>query len=247
MELVAGEAYTTKELSTRTWLDFEQLFSQGGGWDFCACMLTQRGCHLPEREFPARAERKLRNHQEKRELVGQDLAHGILVYLGADPVGWCQYGPVEELPVPGLAGQDRRNILHACDPTSQWRIPCFVTHKKHRGRDVASTALAAALDSIQRRGGGWVEATPIAMAYQHLDQLARELRRKYGPQAPEVKSYLERRPWPETHVDGIGPVKAMRRTFGNVSAVGTVSMFERQGFTPVKLVTDTHVLMRKHL
>jgi hypothetical protein len=147
----APEVYTTKELSTRTWPEFERLFSQGGGWDFCACMLTQRGCHLSEREFPTRAEREIRNHREKQQLVDQGRAHGILVDIGAEPVGRCEYGPVEELPIPGLAGPDRRNILRACDSTSQWRIPCFVTHKKHCGRGVASTALAAALDS----SGAW--------------------------------------------------------------------------------------------
>jgi GNAT superfamily N-acetyltransferase len=194
-----------------------------------------------------RAERTIRNHQEKQQLVDQGRAHGILVYTDAEPVGWCQYGPVEELPIPGLAGPDRRNILRACDPTSQWRIPCFVTHKKHRGRGVASKALAAVLDSIRRHGGGWVEATPIAMVHQYLDQRARELRRTYGPRSPEVTRYLETRAWPETYVRGIGPVKAMRGSFGNVSAVGTVSMFERHGFTAVKLIADTHVLMRKHL
>jgi hypothetical protein len=85
------------------------------------------------------------------------------------------------------------------------------------------------------------------VAHQYLDQRARELRRTYGPQSPEVKRYLETRPWPETYVQGIGPVKAMRGSFGNVSTVGTVSMFERQGFTAVELIDDSHLLMRKHL
>ena len=239
--------YTTKELSPQTWPDFERLFSQGGGWDFCACMLTQRGCHLSEREYPSRAERGTRNLQEKQQLVEQGHAHGILVYTGEEPIGWCQYGPVDELPIPGLADPTRRNLLRAHDPSSQWRIPCFVTHKKHRGRGVASTALAAALESIRRQGGGWIEATPIAMAHQHFDQRARQLRQTYGPRSPQLVDYLDQRPWPETDIQGIGPVKAARGTFGNVSTVGTVSMFEREGFTAVKLIADTHVLMRRHL
>lgn len=53
-------AYTTKELSPRIWPDFERLSSQGGVWDFCACMLTQRGCPLSER-LAHPAERKVRN------------------------------------------------------------------------------------------------------------------------------------------------------------------------------------------
>lgn len=33
----------TKELSKRTWADFERLFSQGNGWDFCWCLAYQFG------------------------------------------------------------------------------------------------------------------------------------------------------------------------------------------------------------
>lgn len=239
--------YTTRELSSRTWADFERLFTQGGGWDFCACMLNQRGCHLSEREYPNRADRGPRNLQEKRQLVEQGRAHGILVYAGDESVGWCQYGPIEELPVPDLADPSRRKILRAHDPTSQWRLPCFVTHKKHRGKGVASTALKTALESIRRQGGGWVEATPIAMAHQPIDQRALELRRAHGPRSPELTKYLNERSWPETYIQGIGPVKAARGTFGNVSTAGTISMFEREGFTAEKLIGATNVLMRRHL
>lgn len=85
----------------RTWSDFERLFTQGNGWDFCACMLFQRGCHLPKSKFPTRADHQVRNLAEKKRLVQQGRAHGILVYADGEPVGWCQYGPVDELPVPG--------------------------------------------------------------------------------------------------------------------------------------------------
>lgn len=86
----------------RTWPDVERLFTPGHGWDFCACMLFQRGCHLPKSKFPTRADHQVRNLAEKKRLVQQGRAHGILVYADGEPVGWCQYGPVDELPVPGL-------------------------------------------------------------------------------------------------------------------------------------------------
>ena len=41
--MTANPPYKTRELSPETWPAFERLFSQGGGWDFCGCMLFQGG------------------------------------------------------------------------------------------------------------------------------------------------------------------------------------------------------------
>ncbi|MBO0879765.1 MAG: hypothetical protein J2P17_05220 [Mycobacterium sp.] len=236
-------AYATKELSRRTWPDFERLFSQGGGWDFCACMIYQRGHHLSGKECPTRADSHLRNLAEKRELVMQGRAHGILVYSGVEPVGWCQYGPVDELPLP--EAQRLVKGVRVEDDTSQWRITCFVTLQRHRRRGVGSLALGAAIDAIQRQGGGWVEATPIAKSYS--DTQLRRLVRTYGRDSVEVDEYLGTRRWPEVTVRGVGPVPATRGGFGNTSQSGTVSMFERAGFEAVRIVRDTHVLMHRRL
>ena len=106
---------------------------------------------MPAAKTRTRAEASLRNRPYKRELVEQGHAHGILVYDGDEPIGWCQYGPVDELP--GMADDD---------PPAQWRITCFVVAKSHRRRGVAGIALRAALDAIRKHGGGLVEAHPIA-------------------------------------------------------------------------------------
>lgn len=235
--------YTTKELSTKTWPDFERLFSQGSGWDFCACMYYQRGCHLSGKAFPTRGAARVQNLHEKRELTEQGRAHGILVYASGEPVGWCQYGPVDELPIP--SGDRVANHVHAADATSQWRITCFVTHRKHRRKGVASVALGAALESIRKKGGGWVEATPIAHVYH--DRRRVQLVKSHGRDSAEVEEHLRTHRWPETVVRGVGPVPAACGTFGSVSHAGTVSMFERRGFDAVKIVGDTHVLVRRHV
>lgn len=152
--------YTTKELSRKTWPDFVRLFSQRNGWDFCQCMHFHRSHRLPEQEWlRTRAERGTRNRRQKHALVEQGCAHGILVYRSGEPVGWCQYGPREELPrvdnkraYQGLAPQGREKL---------WRITCFAVLKPYRRRGVASAGLHAALAAIRRRGGGLVEAYPI--------------------------------------------------------------------------------------
>lgn len=150
--------YATKELSPETWPDFERLFAPGTGWAFCACMLYQRGCHLPKAAYPNREAMRIQNQAEKRALVNGGRAHGILVYDDGEPIGWCQFGPAEELPLPGGGRRDRR--IPPLGDGVGWRITCFVTTVRRRRRGVASTALRAALDAIRERGGGLVEAYP---------------------------------------------------------------------------------------
>jgi GNAT superfamily N-acetyltransferase len=152
--------YTTKELSTKTWPDFERLFCQGGGWDFCKCMHFHRP-HTPSkvRRMRSRVEKGETNRKDKKALVVAGRSHGILVYAEGQPVGWCQYGPCEELP-----RIDHSRKYAALSPEGRhrlWRITCFVVHKKYRRRGVATAALRAALESIRRHGGGLVEAYPI--------------------------------------------------------------------------------------
>ena len=152
--------YTTKELSSKTWPDFARLFSQGSGWDFCQCMHFHRPHSLPKDQWlRTRAERGTRNRRQKRALVAQGSAHGILVYSNGEPVGWCQYGPREE-----LRRIDHQRAYRGLAPQGAgklWRITCFAVLKPYRKRGVASLALGAALEAIRRRGGGLVEAYPI--------------------------------------------------------------------------------------
>src|SRR5215470_10752546 len=150
--------YVTKELTPATWADFERLFAPGRGWSFCACMLYQRGCHLDAKSFPDRASSRAQNQGDKRTLVDAGRAHGILVYDDSEPIGWCQFGPAEELPLPGATRLDRR--IPPLGASVRWRLTCFVTVVRRRRRGVARTALRSALKAIHARGGGLVEAYP---------------------------------------------------------------------------------------
>src|SRR5438874_6559675 len=162
-------AYTTKELSKRTWPDFARLFSQGNGWDFCWCMHFQRARSLTKgKRLRRRAERGVRNRREKKEMVESGRSHGILVYVEGEPVGWCQYGLKEELPridnsrnyrVLGreLARGLGRGLAVKGKAQRLWRITCFVVDKKYRRRGIAAAALKAALKAIRKKGGGVVE------------------------------------------------------------------------------------------
>jgi hypothetical protein len=150
-----GGAYTTKELTIKTWPDFERLSWQGNGWDFCWCMHFQRPQTLPKNRWQhTRADQGLRNRWEKKEPVEQGHAHGILIYANGEPVGWCQYGPREELP--RIDNERHYRALRLEDGEKKlWRITCFVTDKMQRRRGIAT--LRAALAAIRKRGGGVVE------------------------------------------------------------------------------------------
>jgi ribosomal protein S18 acetylase RimI-like enzyme len=151
--------FSTKQLTRRTWSDFERLFEThpAPGAYPCWCMHNHRSGQ--EKKTTSRATWIKRNHTDKRALVEQGRSDGILVYSHGEPVGWCQYGLVEELPRIDNNPQYRK--LASCIDSALWRITCFVVHKKYRRRGVARTALRAALTVIQNKGGGLVEAYPI--------------------------------------------------------------------------------------
>ena len=154
--------YTTKELSEKTWPDFAKLFSQGNGWDHCWCVHFHRARPLPKTQWlRTRALRAERNRREQKKLIARRCSHGILVYANGVPVGWCQYGSREE-----LTRIDNMRIYRVPAPEMKtgklWRITCFVVDRKYRRGGIAGAALQAALESIERRGGGVVEAYPVA-------------------------------------------------------------------------------------
>jgi GNAT superfamily N-acetyltransferase len=155
------KGYMTKELTAKTWPDFVRLFTQGGGWDHCWCVHFHRARALPKNAWlHTRAERGVRNRREQREMVERGCSHGILVYVEGEAVGWCQYGPREELTRIDNS-RNYRGLAPEVEAGKFWRITCFVVERKHRRRGVAGAALKAALAAISRKGGGLVEAYPV--------------------------------------------------------------------------------------
>ena len=153
--------FHTKELSRRTWPDFERLFEKPGEWEACWCTYYQRPGPLPKAETAGftPAQKAARNRRDMKELVDRGCPHGVLVHAGTEPVGWCQYGPKVGLPRID-AGRKYRKLSFGAEKRL-WRITCFCVDRKYRNRAVASAGLAAALESIRRKGGGTVEAYPV--------------------------------------------------------------------------------------
>ena len=191
--------YSTKELTKDTLPDFERLFEKhpAPGAFICWCLYHHGASALALNEqHQSKAGRAARNREQKRELVENGRTHGILVYSKGEPVGWCQYGHMEELPRIDN-NRSYRRLARGSDARSLWRITCFTVDKRYRKRWVASVALIAALEAIRNRGGGLVEAYPII---------------RWGA----YREYL-----------------------------GTVSMFQKQGFKIAAPFGKSNVVMRR--
>jgi GNAT superfamily N-acetyltransferase len=150
---VAGESITglrARPLDASTWPDFAQLVERNNGvWGGCWCM----GFHP---EGVGRTKTVAQNRAEKEARVRAGRAHAALVYDGAIAVGWCQFGPPDELP----RIKRRRAYEDGLGALPDWRITCFFVDRRHRRGGVAALALAGALAEIARLGGGTVESYP---------------------------------------------------------------------------------------
>lgn len=143
-------AFVTKPLAADTWPDFAGLAEDHHGvWDGCWCL----GFHEEGRPH-------VHTPQERRALkearVREGRAHAALVFDGARCVGWCQFGPTEELPRIKHLKAYREGLRELPD----WRITCFFVGRTHRHRGVAEVALSGALEEIAGLGGGTVESYP---------------------------------------------------------------------------------------
>jgi GNAT superfamily N-acetyltransferase len=78
------------------------------------------------------------------------------VYDGPACVGWCQFGPADELP----RIKHKRAYLEGAGALPDWRITCFFVAGTYRRGGVAAAALEGALQEIERLGGGTVESYP---------------------------------------------------------------------------------------
>ena len=141
----------TRPLDPTTWPDFARVMEEHDGvWGGCWCIAFH----------PARRPRdeadSAYNRSDKEALVHEGRAHAALVYDGPDVVGWAQFGSVDELP----RIKHRRVYDAGAGAPPDWRITCFFVARTHRGRGVASAALAGALREIAGLGGGTVESYP---------------------------------------------------------------------------------------
>lgn len=141
---------TVRALDASTWDAFDEVCRNSDGFPSgCYCI----GFH---EEGPV-AHDATRNRERKQARVLTGTTHAALVFEGDVCVGWCQFGPPDEV----VRIKNRREY----DKTRpgalpDWRIGCNYVRAGHRRHRVASDALAGALDLIAALGGGRVEGYP---------------------------------------------------------------------------------------
>ncbi len=142
--------FYVKLLDETTWPQFARLVERHNGvWGGCWCMAFHpRGME--------RAKSAEQNRSEKERRVQEGRAHAALVYDGTTCIGWCQFGPTEELP----RIKNLRAYREGLATLPDWRITCFFVDKSYRGKGVACVALDGAMQEIARLGGGTVESYP---------------------------------------------------------------------------------------
>jgi hypothetical protein len=120
------------------------LAASGGsiGWSrsTTACGVAAGAClfHLDDRGFKNRT--ILQNRTEKAHRVRDSRAHAALAYDGSAAVGWCQFGPTDELP----RFKHKRAYFSGLIDPPDWRIKCFFVDRDYRCKGVASVALKGA-------------------------------------------------------------------------------------------------------
>lgn len=138
--------FSVKPLGSNTWSEFARLVAKHNGvWGGCWCMA-----------FHPEGVRTGKNRSEKERRVRQGRAHAALVYDGSTCVGWCQFGPTDELP----RIKHRRAYEEGPIGQPDWRITCFFVDRDYRRKGVAAVALGGALREIARLGGGLSRASP---------------------------------------------------------------------------------------
>ena len=143
-------AFNVKRLDVATWPDFARLVERHNGvWGGCWCMAFHA-------EGGERGKTFAQKRSEKECRVREGRTHAALVYDGPACVGWCQFGPTEELP----RIKHQRAYRDGLTALPDWRITCFFVDKSYRGKGVAAAALGGALQEIAHLGGGTVESYP---------------------------------------------------------------------------------------
>jgi GNAT superfamily N-acetyltransferase len=139
----------SKPLDVSTWPDFAALAERHNGvWGGCWCM----GFHAEGLDRDSAAA----NRAAKERHVREGRAHAALVFDESTCVGWCQFGPADEL----TRIKRKREYLQAVLTPPDWRITCFLVDRTRRRSGVADAALGGALREIARLGGGRVESYP---------------------------------------------------------------------------------------
>ncbi len=141
---------TVKELSEKTWSDFEEVLGSNGGARGCWCMHWR----LSIAEWTEGKGEG--NKKAMKRLTKRDPAPGALVYDDDTPVAWCALGPRSAFP-----RLERSPLLADLDDEPVCAITCVYVPKEHRGSGLLSPVLEAVCAYAASAGYPAAEGYPI--------------------------------------------------------------------------------------
>jgi predicted GNAT family acetyltransferase len=139
-----------KELNSKNWTSFEELFGEKGACGGCWCMTWR----LTSAEYE-----KLKgvgNKKAMKQLVSDKLPLGIIAFEGNEPVGWCSVSPRKH-----FVRLANSRILKAVDNKEVWSIVCFFIKKGFRRQGMSVKLIKAAVNFAKAKGAKTIEAYPV--------------------------------------------------------------------------------------
>jgi GNAT superfamily N-acetyltransferase len=150
-----SSAFSVVPADAGRWSDIETVLGPSGGAVGCWCTFWR----LTNQD--ARDRTADDNRATLESLVrspGPDTP-GLVAYEGDEAVGWCSVAPRTQFcRVPRTTG------LAPLDPAEAdvWSIVCVFVPQGQRGRGVATTLAAAAVEHARAHGAAAIEAYPVA-------------------------------------------------------------------------------------
>ncbi|HET6327370.1 MAG TPA: GNAT family N-acetyltransferase [Planctomycetaceae bacterium] len=143
---------TARLLRTDDWPTIEKLFGPNGACGGCWCMWWRvpQGGKLWDRM------KGNKNRTAFQQLLENGEVHGVLAFSGAEPVGWCSFGPRRLHP-----RLERVRALRRDWPEGTWSILCFYIPSAWRRRGVARLLLKEATAQAFKLGARQVEGYPV--------------------------------------------------------------------------------------
>jgi GNAT superfamily N-acetyltransferase len=153
MNKTASGSLTVRELSKKTWSDFETVLGKNGGARGCWCMHWR----LSTAEWMEG--KGDGNKKSMKRLAERKQPPGVVVYENDDPVAWCSLGPRDEFP-----RLERSSLLSSIDDKPVCAIACIFVEKKHRGSGLLPEILEAVCEYAASAGYKIAEGYPVEPA-----------------------------------------------------------------------------------
>jgi GNAT superfamily N-acetyltransferase len=146
----ASGSLEVRELSTKTWSDFEEVMGKNGGASGCWCMHWR----LSIAEFME--QKGEGNKKAMKRLAQRKKPPGVVLYQDDAPVAWCSFGPRAEFP-----RLERSSMLATIDDEPVCAITCIYVQRKHRGSGLLSNILETVCEYAASAGYPIVEGYPV--------------------------------------------------------------------------------------